>query len=83
MIDGKETSKDEIEEESTSPEEKEPTPITEEKSEEINPETDNPDEVDPRLFSPLQETDSASPEERIHETPQVEGAEQETPPPEE
>jgi hypothetical protein len=34
---------------------------------EIHPETDNPDELDPRLFSPLQEADSASPEERIVE----------------
>ncbi|MGI2336034.1 MAG: hypothetical protein ACRKGH_05265 [Dehalogenimonas sp.] len=39
---------------------------------EIRPESDNPDELDPRLFSPLQESEAAPAEERIPETAQTE-----------
>lgn len=52
--------------------EKEATPEEKETAGEIHPETDDPDELDPRLFSPLQESDAAPVEERIPETVQPE-----------
>ncbi|AKG52912.1 hypothetical protein DGWBC_0225 [Dehalogenimonas sp. WBC-2] len=53
--------------------------VTEEQKKE-HPEETNPDICDPRLFSPLQEADSAPPAERLAETLSAEEIENETPP---
>lgn len=63
MVDDKELNKD-TGNQPEQPEKEAKAPVTDR---EIHPEIDNPDELDPRLFSPLQEADSAPPEERIAE----------------
>lgn len=78
MNDEKETSRDEIEPKPGS-EENENGTENQVQSEEIHPETDNPDELDPRLFSPLQEEGSASPQERLPDTHPPEELEEEPP----